>query len=156
MIDIVVDTCVLVHANNAKSGYQKQSIAFIEKLLDNTTLITVDVGFSLDETTNSSYLGLEYITHITPGMLGYDLLQKIALSQRFNFVEQSDNVTFNRYVNRLIINRKDRHFTKVTYNSIEKTLVTHDFTDYQKAKRKKIKKDYSLIIVVASEINGNL
>ena len=153
MKDIVLDTCTLVHANNSKSGYQQDSIELINLLLNNKTLVTVDEGFELDETTNQSYIALEYMKHLTPGMLGYSLITTLALTQRFNFVENNIPQATKNYIEQLIRNKKDRMFLRVTFNSSEKVLVSHDYTDYQIKKRKKILKDIEIDIVEAEDVN---
>ena len=151
MIDLVVDTCTLVHANS-DTKYQESSIDLIDKLLANQTLIIVDEGFDLNETDNKSYIGLEYIKHLAPGMLGYSLLQYIALNKRFKFVSNKvPNATKNR-IEQLIRNKKDRMFLRVSLNSDERKLISHDYTDYQKNKRKTIKQEMNIDVIDASEI----
>ncbi len=155
MIDLVVDTCTLVHANS-DTDYQESSIELIDKLISNTTLIIVDEGFDLNETDNRSYIGLEYIKHLTPGMLGYSLLQHIAVHGRFKFVSNSvPNATKNR-IEQLIRNKKDRMFLRISLNSEEKKLISHDYTDYQKNKRKTIRREMNIDILDASEIIADL
>jgi len=156
MIDIVLDTCTLVHANNEESDYQDDSIELINKLIVNTTLIVVDEGFTLNETTNGSYIGLEYIKHLMPGMLGYILIQQIAQNQRFKFVSNEIPQADKNYIEQIIRNKKDRMFLRVTFNSDEKVLVSHDYTDYQMGKRKTIKKKLNLTILDAVDVNGAL
>jgi hypothetical protein len=155
MIDLVVDTCTLVHANS-ETDYQESSIELINKLIMNNTLLVVDEGFDLNETTNRSYIGLEYIKHIAPGMLAYGLLQHIALNGRFKFVSNRVPNATKNHIEQIIRNKKDRMFLRVALNSEEKKLISHDYTDYQKAKRKTIKTKLKVEILDASEINHHL
>lgn len=155
MIDLVVDTCTLVHANS-KTKYQEYSIELINRLLLNQTLLIVDEGFDLNEESNRSYIGLEYIKHLAPGMLGHSLLQHLAASDRFKFVSNKvPNTTKNR-IEQLIRNKKDRMFLRISLNSDEKKLVSHDYTDYQKNKRKTIKHEMDVAIIDASEVIDDL
>lgn len=156
MIDIVLDTCTLVHANNSESAYQADSIELITKILNNTTLIIVDEGFNLDESLNNSYIGLEYIKHLSPGMLGYSLILHIAQNSRFKFVSNKVPPASKNQIEQMIRNKKDRMFLRVTINSAEKVLVSHDYTDYQKGKRKELKKKLSVNIVDAADIHTEL
>ncbi len=156
MIDIVLDTCTLVHANNSDSDYQEHSIILINKLLENSTLVTVDEGFSLDESNHSSYIALEYLKHLSPGMLGHSLLSFLASNERFNFISNKVPKSTKNYIEQKIRNKKDRMFLRIAYNSQEKTLASHDYTDYQKNKRKTIKKDINVLIVDAEDINESL
>ncbi len=155
MIDLVVDTCTLVHANS-ETKYQEYSIELINKLLLNETFLIVDEGFDLNEQNNRSYIGLEYIKHLAPGMLGHSLLQHLAVSERFKFVSNKvPNATKNR-IEQLIRNKKDRMFLRISLNSGEKKLVSHDYTDYQKNKRKTIKREMDVAIIDASEVIEDL
>jgi hypothetical protein len=152
MIDIVIDTCTLVHADNPDSKYFEHSVSFIEKMLNNQVNCVVDEEFTLDETSNKSYIGLEYLKHLQPGSMGYNLILTLALNDRMGFVSNRIPQKHKRHIEQIIKNKKDRCFLRVAYNSIEKTLASHDFTDYQKAKRKNIKKEINVSIVTAEEI----
>lgn len=156
MRDIVLDTCSLVHADNPDSGYQGASTALINKIFASAVLVTVDEGFTFDESTNQSYIGLEFIKHLQPGSLGYNLIVHLALSLRINFVSNVIPHQTKNYIEQIIRNKKDRMFLRVAYNSIEKTLVSHDFTDYQVRKRKTIRKELNLYVLTAAEINHAL
>lgn len=156
MVDIVIDTCTLKHANDPKSKYFEDSVEFIQKMFGNTTNCAVDEGFTLDETTNQSYIGLEFIKHLQPSSLGYNLIVHLIQNLRLDFVSNKLPQGDKNYIEQLIRNKKDRMFLRVAYNTQEKTLVSHDFTDYQKSKRKKIKKDKSIEIVTAEEVNPKI
>ncbi|MER3328517.1 MAG: hypothetical protein RIF34_02980, partial [Candidatus Kapaibacterium sp.] len=154
--DLVIDTCTLKHASDPKSKYFEHSIEFINKMFQNHLLCTVDEGFVWDETLNQSYIGLEYLKHLQPGTLGYNLIVHLASSQRLDFVPNKIPNNHKRYIEQIIRNKKDRMFLRVTYNSTDKTLASHDFTDYQKRKRKTIKKELNLRIETAEEINPEI
>ena len=156
MNDIVIDTCTLKHANDPNSKYFESSVEFINKMFDNTTNCAVDEGFTLDETTNRSYIGLEFIKHLQPGSLGYNLILYFINNLRLVFVSNKIPNNHKNYIEQIIINKKDRMFLRVAYNTNEKTLASHDFTDYKKLKRKKIKRDLLINIVTAQEINPQL
>jgi predicted nucleic acid-binding protein len=156
MIDVVIDTCTLAHANNPESGYQDHSIELINKLFLNNTLITVDEGVGLDETSNRSYIGLEYLENLTPGMLGYSFLQFMANNQRFEFVSSKIPNSTKSYIEQIIRNKKDRMFLRVTLNSQEKTLISHDYEDYQESKRVRFRREIEISIVEAETINPQL
>lgn len=155
MTDLVVDTCTLVHANS-ETQYQEYSIEFISKLLLNQTLLIVDEGFDLNEVNNRSYIGLEYIKHLAPGMLGHSLLQHLAINNRFKFVSNRVPNATKKRIEQLIRNKKDRMFLRISLNSEEKKLVSHDYTDYQKSKRKTVKREMGVEIIDASEVINDL
>lgn len=156
MFDIVLDTCTLVHADTPNCDYQEQSIDLITRMFANDTLLTVDEGFSVVEAANTSYIGLEYIKHLPAGSLGYNLVIHMALSGRINFISNLPPNQIKNYINQKVRNKKDRMFLRVAYNSTEKVLVSHDFTDYQVRKRVTIKRDIDVNIDIARIINQNL
>ena len=156
MIDIVLDTCTLVHADDPNCDYYPFSLELINRMFQSTTLATVDEGFTFDESTNQSYIGLEYIKHLQPGTLGYNLIVHLASNLRINFVSNVIPNQRKNYIEQIIRNKKDRMFLRVAYNSDEKTLASHDYTDYQKNKRKTIKKELGINVVTAEEINDEL
>lgn len=156
MIDIVIDTCTLVHADNPESDYFEHSVDFINRMLANETLCTVDEEFDLESTSHSSYISMEYLKHLKPTSLGFYLIRHIAENLRFNYVSKKIPNGDKNLIEQLIRNKKDIHFLRVAYNSTEKVLASHDFTDYQKKKRKHIKKEFGIAIVTAEEINDEL
>jgi len=113
MIDIVLDTCTLVHADNSESDYQESSAELINRMFANSTLVTVDDGFTFDESTNQSYIGLEFIKHLRPGSLGYSLIVHLALNMRINFVSNVIPNATKNYIEQIIRNKKDRMFLRV-------------------------------------------
>lgn len=156
MIDIVIDTCTLKHASDPKSKYFQHSVDFINKMSLNNVDCTVDEGFSLNEALNESYIGLEYIKHLQPGTLGYALVTNFAINNRIAFVSNKIPNALKNYIEQIIINKKDRMFLRVAYNSSEKVLASHDFTDYQIRKRRTIYGKLGINIVTAEEINDEL
>ncbi|MGG9971852.1 hypothetical protein ACQ33O_08685 [Ferruginibacter sp. SUN002] len=156
MVDIVIDTCTLKHADDPKSKYFEYSVIFIQKMFINTINCTVDEGFSMDETENTSYLGYEYIKHLQPGTLGYRLITHLASNGRMDFVSNKPINNIKNYIEQIIRNKKDRMFLRVTCNSTDKVLASHDFTDYQIKKRRTIRRDLEISIVTAEEINDEI
>lgn len=156
MTDIVIDTCTLKHAEDPTNKYFEYSVDFIFKMTKNTLVCIVDEGFDLNETINKSYIGLEYITHLQPSSLGYQLIVSLILNNRLDFVSNKIPNAKKKYIEQIIINRKDRLFLRVAYNTTDKTLASHDFTDYQKKKRKTIKKELSITIETAEELNSKI
>lgn len=63
--DVVVDTNVWVHASNPGEQRFEAALEFLEKLLYSASiLLCVDEGFSLDEASNRSLIGREYLDNI--------------------------------------------------------------------------------------------
>lgn len=149
--DLVIDTNVLVHASSGDAIRQEESVDLLTYLLSSTELICLDPEYTGHETTNTSYIGHEYLNHLKFGMLGYAFLTSMAQNQRILEISSSVPVAITRKINQCMANNHDRVFIKVAINSNNKTLVTHDFTDFADAKRKHLKKTFQIIVVVASE-----
>jgi hypothetical protein len=153
MVDIVIDTCTLKHASDPTSKYFNDSVTFIDKIMSSSILCVVDEGFSLNETENESYIGLEYITHLQPNSLGYQLIYFLAMNERIDFVSKDVAYRDKKIIEQCIRNKKDRSFLKITINSKEKILASHDFEDYQDDKRRYLKRQTNIIIYTANELN---
>jgi hypothetical protein len=152
IIDLVLDTNVLVHASNDREDRQIDSVQLITYLLASTELICVDTGFDTNETVNKSYVGYEYLKHLKNGMLGYAFVVQMALNKRICEVTRQTKVNTTRAINQCMSNNHDKVFIKVAVNSNDKILITHDFTDFALSKRTHLKKTLGIDILVASDI----
>lgn len=150
--DIVVDTNVLVHASNEAHPYCQASLAFLSTLLAGTTAVCVDVGFSVDESKNTSLIGGEYMQHLVFGMPGYAVIQALASSERMKQVPRSVPDNVRRAVKRLVPRKsRDRTFVHVAFNSTDHVLVSHDFDDFGDDVRKKLRRSVGVSIVIADD-----
>lgn len=154
LIDIVIDTNVLMHANNSEEARQQDSIDLINYLLSSTEFICVDEGFVYNETQNRSLIGSEYIKHLKNGSLGYSLIVQVALQQRIREKSRNAPAHISKKINQCISHEKsrDKTFLKVAYNSIEKTLVTHDREDFSNQKRTYILNTFGIKILDAGQV----
>jgi hypothetical protein len=152
----VVDTNVLVHASNPDEPlYFEDSVAFLARLIDTALCIGVDPGFALDET-NRSLVGDEYrkwVVNQPPGSLGREILFQLWTTQRV--VETSLKVSpdIHKRVLSFIKGAKprDRTFLKLAYKTLRQELVTHDFEDFQKDKRRTIKAKLGVVVCTGAD-----
>jgi len=149
--DIVIDTNVLLHAQNPNEKRFEDSSNFINKMLENKTSLCVDEGFSEDESINESIIGWEYFSNLQHGSLGMNLIIQLALQQRIKQLRKRAPERIVRKINQLIRNKKDRVFLNVTYSSNEKTLVSHDYKDFQKTKRRLILTNLHIQVISACD-----
>lgn len=148
--DVVVDTNVLVHADNKKIERHHECIDFINYLLDSTELLCFDEGFVWHETHNKSHIAQEYWKHLRYGMLGFMLVSKLASSKRVVEKPLAVDQTARNLITQKVTNKRDRIFLKVAYNSDNKILISNDFADFDKRKRKLFKGKLGLQIMVPS------
>lgn len=156
LTDVVVDTNVILHADNKNEQRRAASIKFLKTLVDSKTKICVDNGFYLIESKNRSLIGQEYLNHLVSGTLGYAVITELALYGRINMVSRKVENKISRSINKLISNKSDRTFLKVAYNSIDKVLASHDYCDFDANKRQQIKKIFNVIVDSADAIQQKL
>lgn len=149
--DIVIDTNVLVHANNPEVPRQGDSINFIENLLASELEICVDEGFNIIESNNRSHIGHEYHTHLVFGMLGFAFLAQMAQSNRIKIISKKVNQKIDKMLKQRISNNGDKVFVKITINSSKKILISHDFDDFPKNIRSFLKDSFDIEVLTASE-----
>jgi hypothetical protein len=72
--------------------------------------------------------------------------------------DASDKVArpLSKKIDQMLRNKKDRTYLCVALNSNEKKLVSHDFTDFQVAKRRTIGKELGVDVLVATECHSLL
>jgi len=150
--DIVIDTNILVHADNHEEPRQEHCIAIIEKIYSSEQFLCMDEGFDVIESKNSSFIGYEYMKHLRFGMQGYALILKLVQEDRLRFVSKKIPATVNNKINRTGIKKSDRIFVKVTFNSDNKILVTHDYEDFTTKVRGIIKNEIGVNVYDADEV----
>lgn len=152
MKDIVIDTNVWAHSQNPEEKRFSSAVTLLEILLNKNILLCVDEGYSDEESKNTSAICCEYLKYMTYGSLALSVFSHIASNGRLSQLEKKSSTRTSKIINQLISNKVDRIFLNVSYNSIEKCLISHDFVDFQKRKRKVIKKELSISVLEASEV----
>lgn len=150
--DVVVDANVLGHAANPEAKEFARCVAFLRCLEGKTTVVRVDPGFHLEEAKDRSYMGLEYRNHMgTFGSVAFHVVSRLAASERIKEAPDWVEKAINKRINQLLRNRKDRTYLCVAINTADRTLVSHDYTDFQAGKRQTIEKDLAVSVVDAVE-----
>jgi hypothetical protein len=144
MPDLTVDTNVLMHACNPNEDRFNDAVLFLTTLLAATTKLALDDGFALDLATNRSLIGAEYLQKLVPGSLASSVVATMALHQRVAIHSSTLPAQDSRKLNQMVANRRDRTFIKVCANSAGKALVSHDFLDFPRAKRKDLSKCFGI------------
>jgi hypothetical protein len=151
MNDILIDTNILMHANNSHEKVQGDCIALLEYLLTSSELICIDKEINIDR----SMILHEYFDNLkTPGTLGRNFIEKILNQKRFKPISRHTEHRVTKIVNQHINRDKhvDKIFIKATYNSEDKTLVSHDYEDFQDAKRDFFRRYLNIHIIQAKEV----
>jgi predicted nucleic acid-binding protein len=154
--DLVIDTNVMIHAQNPAEQRCSASQALLQCMLDTDVSLCVDEDFSPDSATNRSFIGHEYITHIRFGSLPYVVIVKLAGSSRIKLLSKRAPRREQKLIRQLVRDTIDRIFLGVAFNSESQILVSHDFTDFQVDKRRVIHDQLDVAVVEASEILGDL
>jgi len=140
LVDIVVDANVLMHADNPQELRYQNSRALLQALegCTCTVRLCVDEGFSVDEADNRSHIGSEYLKHLRFGMLGFSVVTKLAGSLRVKQVPRGVPQNVSRQI-RQVPRGPDRTYVQVAFNSHDKTLASHDFTDIPATVRRRLR-----------------
>ena len=149
--DIVLDTNVLAHSQNPNEQRYDHCCALLDRILNCSTKIAVDEGFSLDHAHNRSYIGSEYLDNLRFGSLPFSVISQLAASKRVSFLAKRAPEREQRIINQSVRNVIDRAFLGVACNSQEKILVSHDFVDFQAQKRLFLRREIGVDIIEAHE-----
>lgn len=129
--DIVIDTNVLMHATNPKSGRQQQSVGLLRAMLDSDTALCLDTVFSGQlAQPESSLIWQEYSDNLGAPGFSSEFLTKMATGRRIVHVSRTVERSAQKWISRQIVNSRDRTFVRVALNSIERVLVSHDYQDF--------------------------
>lgn len=149
--DIVVDTNVLMHASNFQEPRQADAQSFLLSLQISETQLCVDEGFDINEAKNRSHIGSEYLNNLNIGMLGFAVVSYLAKSGRIRMVSRSVPPAISKKIRLRVGSAQDRVFVRVAFNSEDKTLASHDFTDLPQKTRNELSKKISVTILSAGE-----
>ncbi|HEX2765644.1 MAG TPA: hypothetical protein VHR55_03275 [Candidatus Limnocylindria bacterium] len=125
--DVVIDTCVLAHANSASHGglqLQTRAREFLLKLATSATSMSVDPGVSWPASNSSSKIWCEYRD---TGAFGYgttarDFVTAMLRTRRVREVAPATLSQVHRYTGQGL----DPRFVRVAAACVDKRLVTHD------------------------------
>jgi hypothetical protein len=137
--DIVVDTNVLLHADDTRQPHQADASALLQHLLDGTTALCVDDGFDVDESRNKSLIGGEYFSRLNATHTATAVTAHLFATGRVELVSRTVSVPVKKVIEQCVRKKRDRTFLQVAHNSIEAVLCSQDFEDMQKAKRKHLR-----------------
>jgi hypothetical protein len=140
LVDIVLDTNVLMHADNDKEARCQMSRDLLAELQACATHLCVDEGFDLDEAKNRSQIYSEYLEHLRHGMLGFALVAHLARSHRVKIVSRGVPPHVSKKIYTQVSSGPDRTYVKVAFNSDGKTLACHDFGDVPGTVRTRLRK----------------
>lgn len=149
MIDLVVDTNVLKDASNPEAINFSDALELVRELRNADTVLCVDEGFSIDANVNRSLIGAEYLKHLVTGMVGYHLIVHLIQRDRLRMLPLIEERAVKKFVVQSIRNKRDRTFLLLAATTQERTLVSHDYTDFQVHKRASIRKEIDVRVIEA-------
>ena len=148
--DMVIDTNVFVHADNPMEARCAASRSLLQRILSVGTILRVDEGYDSNEARNRSHIGSEYQHNLRFGSMGLAVLVQLAGQGRIRTLPRKvpDAATAKK-IRQLLRNTTDRVFLSVAYGSHEKILVSHDYVDFQEAKRPTIREVLGVAVIEA-------
>lgn len=151
--DLVIDTNVFLHADDPRQGdRQVDAKALLDRLLEVSTCLAVDEGFDVDPARNRSHIGHEYLTYLTGVSTGMQVVVALATNDRLKVTPKRVDQPVRDKIKQLIKEKTDRPFLAVACNTASRKLCSHDFTDFQKSKRKTISKDLNVDVCEAVNV----
>ena len=151
LVDIVLDTNVLMHADNSIEPRRQMSRDLLVALKDCETHLCVDEGFDLDTSKNRSQIGSEYLKHLRYGMLGLAVVAHLAGSLRLRQVSRRAPQNVAKQIRMRVSKGVDRTFLLVAFNSNGKTLACHDFNDVSIRVRANLRAKIGVRVLAADE-----
>lgn len=151
LTDVVIDTNVFVHAGNPDVEHFDGARKFLKEVLNSETVICFDKN-------KNEYAGKilhEYKDKIKGQHFGSRVLSKLLQQGRFVNVERKIPLKEKRILLGLINKRgsqTDKIFVIVAYNSREKILVSHDFGDFSRDIRGKLKRDLGVEVPCSGQV----
>jgi hypothetical protein len=154
LVDVVLDTNVLMHADDKRQSHQPDAHKLLEDLLGNSTALCVDEGFDMDAAKNKSLIGGEYFERLTATHTAMGVLAHLAATGRVKFVSRTVPVPVKKGIQQCVRNSRDRTFLAVAHNSTEHVLCSHDYEDMQSAKRKHLKSCTGVEVVLVAAVRA--
>lgn len=154
--DVVVDTNVLLHAEDERQPFREDSQGLLADLVDGKARLCIDDGFDVDPAKNRSLIGGEYHDRVSPSCPSFGVLAELFRSGGVTFVPRGVPAAVKKSIEQSVRNKRDRTFICVAHNSSGKTLCSHDYTDLQPKKRKYLKEKTGVQVLTAAEARACL
>jgi hypothetical protein len=139
-----------MHAENPSSGYQESSIELITKVIEDGIYVCIDGELDSEK----SKVLHEYVEHVgscAPGTASFFLQHILEGAMIVSVSDKIENEAARKAILQLVSNKRDRTFLRVAFNSANQILASNDFQDFQKAKRKLLKKKIGVKILCGDD-----
>jgi predicted nucleic acid-binding protein len=156
LVDLVLDTNLLMHADDKRQSHREDAKRLLDQLRDGTTALCVDDGFDLDESKNKSLIGGEYFERLTATNTATAIIAHLFASNRVEFVSRTTPQAVKKCIEQCVRKKRDRTFLAVAHNSKEQVLGSHDYEDMQSKKRRHIKSSTGVKILESAQVRALL
>ena len=129
MVDITIDTNVILHAENPNESRFAAAISFFALLQTSDVIWCLDEGFDASEARNRSRIYSEYLARALPSALGMQVLAFLAANERI-VSRPAPSPTVRKTIRQLVWDPTDRVFAHVAKQSESGVLVTHDLANF--------------------------
>ena len=148
---LTVDTNVFVYSNNKCVSFHDASKVFLNQLLESDVRLVVDEGYHSDPAQNTSRIGHEYLAYVAHGSFGFYVLLRIVQEGRMEEARRGQFTKYKRCFRQLVRDKADIIFLSVAASTQDRTLVSNDYQDMQKSKRRKWRKANLVCVLGAHE-----
>jgi hypothetical protein len=152
LADLVIDTNVLMHADDPRQAHQAEAQALLQDLLAGRTVLCVDDGFDTNESKNRSLIGGEYFERLTAAHTATAIIAQLFGNGAVHFVSRSVAQAVKKSIEQSVRKKRDRTFLAVAHNSDGQVLCSHDYEDMQTKKRKFLKTKVGVDVLVVADV----
>lgn len=156
LVDVVLDTNLLMHADDERQAHQDECAKLLDQLRTGETALCVDEGFDIDEAKNRSLIGGEYYARLTATHAATGLIAYLFANDRVRLLSRATPTAVKKCIDQCVKTKRDRTFLSVAHNSEEQILGSYDYQDMQPKKRKHIKKETGVSVLDATHVRAEL
>ena len=149
--DIVIDTNVLMHANDDRQSMQRQCIFILEKIVNSDISLCVDEGHSICEALNRSKITSEYLNILSSGTFGYNFVVFLAQNKRIKILSAKVSKEIGKIIRKNVRDKTDVCFVKIAFKSREKLFISHDYVAMDLDRRNSIRDSIGVRVVCAAK-----
>jgi hypothetical protein len=152
--DVVVDTNVLMHADDPRQSHQEDAQALLKGLNLGLVSLCVDEGFNVDEAQNKSLIGGEYFERLSHTHTAMAVLAHLFSTGGIVFVSRAVPRATRNAIQQCVRNKRDRTFLCVAHNSADQVLCSEDLIDMQRRKRQSLRRSTGVEILGVADVRA--
>ena len=149
--DVVLDTNVLSHADNAGSAHQATALTVLAWVRDSSVAWVLDDQGKAAPDPKTSLLYSEYHNTLAPQGLALALFTFLLQAERVRFAARPGQDVQKKLQTLVPRNKCDRAVLGAAHGTVDQVLVTNDYDDFPSAIRGAVKKQLGVEVIDSDE-----